>query len=1179
MTSLSSFWPIIKGTNDTELVILIGEIMNANGYGHWSVRWLLEKYLFHPTDVKIINLLALISAELLDYNLMKFSGELSLATGSLNLQSIERLLGALLAVGDDKRCHEILNRINNSRKTIKMHELELSMAFYGEENMEKVIQLFNLIPSEKRSSLSITHAALALYQCNDFFSATKILQPLIDKDDPNAIMAMYEVMRQRSPKNALKMINKLYQKHGFAPLNSQWINNKFNLTKMSCGTLKASNDERLISVIMTAHQKNPMMDTAVRSVLEQTHQKIELVIVDDYSSEEDKEYYASILEKDPRVRIIHQEKNKGTYSARNRGLREIKGDFVTFMDSDDWSHPQRIEFGLKRLDENPNCIFTTECYTRLSKLGELTIGGGYFVRRCMLGLWRTEIIRDELGGFDNVRVAADAETFERAQKRYGINSIITLQIPTYFAYSHDRSLTGGGDFSIDWRGVSGKRAAYAGEFRTWHRRLGGEISTYKMNSTNQEPPFRMPVGIQRTEEYSNHPSLVNEKYIGIYNDLRSSIVDALLQPLVPVETDATKPFVTICMATFPQRFHQIGNTVKYLLTQTHPPDEILIHVNESSTPPKLPKDKRIKVHLSPDENLTDIGKIKMVDYAKPGIIILADDDLHYPEDYVETMVNHVQRFNGEACVGTHGIVFPLGKEITDIDQYFSNRRVHHFKHGLSIDLPCHALGTGTMAYDSRKLQYDWKNWKHGKMVDLHVSVENQRKGIQMIIVPRKSNWIQSFSEEPDDISIWKEVKSNIDLQTKMIEVVSSIKSWTFHLSGDIRIAGEDLLRSDPNYNKIENLEIPSDYIRFAGKGGYEPLKKWKQNGRVLYFKSAKRTIQFIMPIGWDIQDTHPDLFQLAHYVLMYPFEKGILDNWNPSRTSGWRPGISFSGGIDSAACLALMPKNTVALYHERQGFPSILNHTNAYQILNELERMGTTVFKIPSDHELIRTDYGKAVGFSSDFSAGVHAILLADFLSLNSLAFGLPLENSYLFHGYKGRDFLTSKYWLTNSELFSSCGLELFYPSAGLSEFINLEIVENESHGHLAQSCLRSDKKGEVCGVCWKCFRKNTMRGGEIVISEEVSKFLGKIPLKQAASTLYALQKLPENEIHAILKKFPHLVDLIELDFGFLGRYHPDSMLFVPEQYRTQYIEKLQAQFSPMDENEVIRLESMNLFE
>ena len=74
MNSLSDFWPVIKGTDDINLITIIGEILNSNGYSDWATRWLLEKYLTHPTNDNIINLLVASSAELLDYELMRRYG-------------------------------------------------------------------------------------------------------------------------------------------------------------------------------------------------------------------------------------------------------------------------------------------------------------------------------------------------------------------------------------------------------------------------------------------------------------------------------------------------------------------------------------------------------------------------------------------------------------------------------------------------------------------------------------------------------------------------------------------------------------------------------------------------------------------------------------------------------------------------------------------------------------------------------------------------------------------------------------------------------------------------------------------------------------------------------------------------------------------------------------------------
>ena len=57
-----------------------------------------------------------------------------------------------------------------------------------------------------------------------------------------------------------------------------------------------------------------------------------------------------------------------------------------------------------------------------------------------------------------------------------------------------------------------------------------------------------------------------------------------------------------------------------------------------------------------------------------------------------------------------------------------------------------------------------------------------------------------------------------------------------------------------------------------------------------------------MPLGWRIENTHKDLFRVAHYVLTSPWEDGILDGWEPSRKKGWRNSLAFSGSKVRHAC-------------------------------------------------------------------------------------------------------------------------------------------------------------------------------------------------------------------------------------------------------------------------------------
>src|SRR5690606_37950815 len=99
----------------------------------------------------------------------------------------------------------------------------------------------------------------------------------------------------------------------------------------------------LVSIIVSCWQPNEQLLTSVRSLLSQTWQSVEVIVVDDASPR----HFHSVLDEvqslDERVTVLRQPSNQGTYAARNAALQVAKGEFVTFQDSDDWSHPRRIE--------------------------------------------------------------------------------------------------------------------------------------------------------------------------------------------------------------------------------------------------------------------------------------------------------------------------------------------------------------------------------------------------------------------------------------------------------------------------------------------------------------------------------------------------------------------------------------------------------------------------------------------------------------------------------------------------------------------------------------------------------------------------------------------------------------------------------------------------------------------
>ena len=105
----------------------------------------------------------------------------------------------------------------------------------------------------------------------------------------------------------------------------------------------------MISVVLPTYNRGPLIMRAVKSVLEQTYSDIELLIVDDGSTDCTRAVISAI--QDPRVKYLYQETNRGACAVRNIGIRAAKGEYIAFQDSDDVWHPDKLEKQLSYLKE------------------------------------------------------------------------------------------------------------------------------------------------------------------------------------------------------------------------------------------------------------------------------------------------------------------------------------------------------------------------------------------------------------------------------------------------------------------------------------------------------------------------------------------------------------------------------------------------------------------------------------------------------------------------------------------------------------------------------------------------------------------------------------------------------------------------------------------------------------
>ena len=103
----------------------------------------------------------------------------------------------------------------------------------------------------------------------------------------------------------------------------------------------------MISIIVPVYNTGKYLHRCIESILAQTYNDFELILIDDGSTDNSGKICDEYAKTDDRIVVLHQE-NKGQAVARNVGLDYVfekdKSEWITFIDSDDWIHPKRVDY-------------------------------------------------------------------------------------------------------------------------------------------------------------------------------------------------------------------------------------------------------------------------------------------------------------------------------------------------------------------------------------------------------------------------------------------------------------------------------------------------------------------------------------------------------------------------------------------------------------------------------------------------------------------------------------------------------------------------------------------------------------------------------------------------------------------------------------------------------------------
>lgn len=182
-----------------------------------------------------------------------------------------------------------------------------------------------------------------------------------------------------------------------------------------------------VSIIIPIFNAQNYLNKCITSVVNQTEKRIEIILVDDESTDDSGKMCDAWAEKDERIKVLHI-KNKGVSNARNKGLEIASCSFVMFADSDDWMKSEMVEILLNQMETNcldaafcdykkvvgenyTDCdkVIEYKCYAEMeiSTVVRNMFGGGKYFASIWRGIYRKETIDIYKIRFTNIKFAED----------------------------------------------------------------------------------------------------------------------------------------------------------------------------------------------------------------------------------------------------------------------------------------------------------------------------------------------------------------------------------------------------------------------------------------------------------------------------------------------------------------------------------------------------------------------------------------------------------------------------------------------------------------------------------------------------------------------------------------------------------------------------------------------------
>lgn len=264
---------------------------------------------------------------------------------------------------------------------------------------------------------------------------------------------------------------------------------------------------------------------------------------------------------------------------------------------------------------------------------------------------------------------------------------------------------------------------------------------------------------------------------------KPSALDTFASPIRELKKTTTyQDGVRIGIASMRGREDGLETVLRILSTQA---DEIFVYLNGMETiPSRLPQLENIKYFTGPDYG--DRAKFLFLqDF--DGYYLTCDDDIEYPDFYVDHMIQGIERYGRKAVVGWHGSIFS-----EDFEDYYNSkyRQVLSFSTLRGKDTAVHLLGTGIAGFHTSTIKVEFSDFEYPNMADAFLALKAQHQNVPMVVLQHDRGWAVPIDRDAPSISNVSLGKSQgektLDVRSIVSKLVKDHGRWVTHRADEVK---------------------------------------------------------------------------------------------------------------------------------------------------------------------------------------------------------------------------------------------------------------------------------------------------------------------------------------------------------------------------------------------------------